>query len=396
MNASERTRSSRGNDVERVGAPAATAGRADDLEHDDHRDELRRSRTTTARAGRAAPATSAAAAQSRLGPTRSASRPSGTAKANDDDPGDRQAEADLGGGQADDLGEEDRAAGEERALADREEDRLERQPAREGVGGRNRSIQVGTDRILPALASVRRMISSGRRSPSRGRPHPIRSPARRRRRRVRRDRGGWRPRPSRSRSWSRPRARPAGRSGCCSRGARCSPRWPPPVAASVARARGCSRCPRHVRRGRCRSSAGRWSPGTGRCCSTTTRRWPTPSSRRAARRTSPSSRPSCTGSSSRSRTPRPSPRCSRGAASAAGRSTGRCGQRAARRGHPRRRDLRLGRDRGRLRLRRPARSTASRSRSARDGRIRIGGPTLFDGYDGDPALTPRCWSTAGS
>ena len=32
-------------------------------------------------------------------------------------------------------------------------------------------------------------------------------------------------------------------------------------------------------------------------------------------------------------------------------------------------------------------STGSRSRSATDGRIRIGGPTLFDGYDGDPAAT---------
>ena len=31
-----------------------------------------------------------------------------------------------------------------------------------------------------------------------------------------------------------------------------------------------------------------------------------------------------------------------------------------------------------------------------DGRIRIGGPTLFDGYDGDPELTARRSSTGGT
>ena len=45
------------------------------------------------------------------------------------------------------------------------------------------------------------------------------------------------------------------------------------------------------------------------------------------------------------------------------------------------------RDRRRLRVRRAAARRRGAWRSARDGRIRIGGPTLFDGYDGDPELT---------
>ena len=59
----------------------------------------------------------------------------------------------------------------------------------------------------------------------------------------------------------------------------------------------------------------------------------------------------------------------------------------ARRRRPRRHDVRDERDLRRLRLRRGGRSTASRSRSTPDGRIRIGGPVLFDGYAGRPDLT---------
>ena len=73
--------------------------------------------------------------------------------------------------------------------------------------------------------------------------------------------------------------------------------------------------------------------------------------------------------------------------SAAARSTRRCARRGRGGRRPGGRDVRHERDRRRLRVRRLRRWTASSSRSATDGRIRLGGPTLFDGYDGDPALT---------
>ena len=61
------------------------------------------------------------------------------------------------------------------------------------------------------------------------------------------------------------------------------------------------------------------------------------------------------------------------------------------------RDVRLGGDCRRLRLRRGAPLDGVALATEADGRLRISGPMLFDGYDGDPELTARgARSTAGS
>ena len=152
-------------------------------------------------------------------------------------------------------------------------------------------------------------------------------------------------------------------------------------AGSAARAAGCSRCPRRTSRACrsiCRSLVAGHEPvlleehasfAGGRRGTPTSSRW---------------CRPSCTGCSTtdadalrdlphraaRRRTDRPR-RC------AVAPRTPACGW--WRRTAPRRPPAAASTT--------ATRSTGWRSPSTADGRIRIGGPTLFDGYDGDPALT---------
>ena len=316
---------------------------------------------------RAAPARRGA--HIRLGPTRSASLPSGTAKTNDDDAGDGQAEADLGGGQPDDLGEEDRAAGEEGALADREEDRLAPTaggPAASAAGtARSRWAPAGFSQ--PSLAFVA-WISCG----------PTGRRARRLAGLLAAETGALR-----RRDVGLDRARP---SGWCSRGARCSRRCAAtarrlggagPLAAGAARVR--------TSRG-CRSSAARWSPGTEPVLLDDHASLAEAARPRAVRRTSRWCRPSCTGCSSR-RTTGGARAASRPCCSAAGRWTAALRARAAGR-------RASGWWRRTARPRPPAAACTTGCpldgvavAIGADGRIRIGGPTLFDGYDGDPALT---------
>ena len=190
---------------------------------------------------------------------------------------------------------------------------------------------------------------------------------------------------TRSRWSSRRPARPGARSGCCCRAPRCAPRSrateraarrPGPVGARAAA---------DVRRRAAGAAAARWSPGTSRSCSTTVARGGSAGSRRAPA-TSRSCRPSCTGCSTDGdarRAARASTRCCVGG----GPLDPALRDRAADAGRPRGGDVRDGGDLRRLRVRRRAARRGRRCGSAPSGRIRLAGPMLFDGYDGDPELT---------
>jgi hypothetical protein len=117
--------------VDRVGAVCRATERADDLHADGHGD-------VTLEPGDERPH------REHRGLTRRADRPHllGSEAVDElahregrqerGDAGDGQAEADLGGGEPDDLGEEDRRTGHERALAQGEEQGLDREPSGQG------------------------------------------------------------------------------------------------------------------------------------------------------------------------------------------------------------------------------------------------------------------------
>ena len=154
---------------------------------------------------------------------------------------------------------------------------------------------------------------------------------------------------------------------------------------SAARVAGCSPSRRRTSRAR-RWSAAPSSPASRRCCSRTTRRW-RPRSRPAGRRTPPWCRPSCTGCS---RTRRTSPRCGRcgRCCSAAARSTRRSARRAADAGVSVVATYGSAETAGGCVYDGVALDGVGLATEA-DGRLRVSGPMLFDGYDGDPELTAR-------
>ncbi len=133
-----------GEHVERVGAAAGVPGRARRSRAPPSSRGTARSRRRTATRRRGPRRRTRRSAHIRLGPIRSATLPSGTAKKNDAPSPTVRPTPDLGRGQPDDLGEEHRAAGEEGALADREQDRLQRELARQGrARGSGRRASVG-------------------------------------------------------------------------------------------------------------------------------------------------------------------------------------------------------------------------------------------------------------
>ena len=272
-------------------------------------------------------------AHMRLGPTRSASLPSGTAKKNDTTPAMVRPRPTWAALRPDDLGEEDRAPGEERALADREQHRLHRQLASQR---RRWQEPVEARRARGSITSTRAL---------RVRVAWICAP-------------GWRPGGARAaRSW-RPPAPPARPSACCSRAAPCSPRWRDRAPPRWRRAAGCSRLPPSYVAGIqvvCRSLVAGHEPVGP------TTPWPDGDRVVHLARADPAAPDARRPRRPRGAAPRPH-RAARRRPDRPDAARPRRGGRRARGG-----DVRLGRDRRRLRLRRACRSTASPSRSTPTG-----------------------------
>ena len=103
----------------------------DARQHGQHRHERARTSRSAARPGRAPPRAASATTHSRLAPT-DVGEPAERDRQRQADPGrHRHAQADLGAAEPDDLGEEDRRAGEERAGRERRQHALQGQVALE-------------------------------------------------------------------------------------------------------------------------------------------------------------------------------------------------------------------------------------------------------------------------